>query len=50
MPIFWDIMAIENGVALGVDAINAFTQSPPPYTSTYVCIVIQMEEWLKEQM
>jgi hypothetical protein len=49
MLIFWDITALRGWVAIGADAVNAFSQSTPPSEPTYVFINAQMREWLKEQ-
>jgi hypothetical protein len=48
MQLFWTCVAIMN-FSVGVDAVNAFAQSPPPAEPTFVRIDPQMREWLQEQ-
>jgi hypothetical protein len=44
MRIFSAVVAIKNWITIDADAVNNFTQSPPPAQPTYERI-----EWLKER-
>jgi hypothetical protein len=45
MRLFFAICAIKNFVVLGADAINAYAQSPPPKTPSYVFLDEQYLAW-----
>jgi hypothetical protein len=45
MRIFFAICMIKNYVVLGADAINAYAQSPPPKTPSYVRLDAQYIKW-----
>jgi hypothetical protein len=46
---FWAITVLSGWVSIGADAVNPFSQWPPPSEPTYVLIDDLMWEWLKEQ-
>jgi hypothetical protein len=48
MRIFWAIVAIRGWVAVGADAINAFSQATPPKEPMFLRIDDQMAKWLEE--
>ena len=43
--IFWGTVAIENLIAVGADASNAFAEAPPPVAHLYVTVDKPFREW-----
>ena len=43
--VYWGLVAINNFIAIGADASNAFAEAPPPKAPLYVLVDRQYREW-----